>query len=89
MAALKLALRLLGGHLFGVSLPRFHRREPQVFQIQYVWLAPVFELTEFSLPPLACDLPRCRHLRHYIVGLPEVVPDILLVARQRSFLIQV
>ncbi|GAB4464865.1 MAG: hypothetical protein OHK0037_19230 [Elainellaceae cyanobacterium] len=29
------------------------------------------ESAEFSLPPLTCELPRRRHLRHYIVGTPE------------------
>ncbi|GAB4476063.1 MAG: hypothetical protein OHK0037_37580 [Elainellaceae cyanobacterium] len=42
-----------------------------MLRIQYVWSAPVSESAEFLLPPLTCELPRRRHLRHYIVGLPE------------------
>ncbi|GAB4477791.1 MAG: hypothetical protein OHK0037_39760 [Elainellaceae cyanobacterium] len=39
--------------------------------IQYVWSSPVSEATQFLLPPLTCELPHRRRLRHYIVGLPE------------------
>ncbi|GAB4475144.1 MAG: hypothetical protein OHK0037_36290 [Elainellaceae cyanobacterium] len=42
-----------------------------MYRIQYVWSAPVSESAEFSLPPLTCELPRRRRLRHYIVGTPE------------------
>ena len=42
-----------------------------MLQIQYVWSSPLSEATEFSLPPLTCELPHRRRLRHYIVGLPE------------------
>ncbi|WP_297075265.1 hypothetical protein [Thermoleptolyngbya sp. M55_K2018_002] len=42
-----------------------------MFPIQYVWSSPFSEATQFSLPPLTCELPRHRRLRHYIVGQPE------------------
>ncbi|GAB4151273.1 MAG: hypothetical protein Fur0046_30630 [Cyanobacteria bacterium J069] len=42
-----------------------------MLQIQYVWSSPLSEATQFSLPPLTCELPHRRRLRHYIVGLPE------------------
>ncbi|GAB4142234.1 MAG: hypothetical protein Fur0046_18630 [Cyanobacteria bacterium J069] len=40
-------------------------------QIQYVWSPPFSEATQFSLPPLICELPRRRRLCHYLVGTPE------------------
>ncbi|GAB4151936.1 MAG: hypothetical protein Fur0046_31440 [Cyanobacteria bacterium J069] len=42
-----------------------------MLHIQYVWSSPLSEATQFSLPPLTCELPHRRRLRHYIVGLPE------------------
>jgi len=39
--------------------------------IQYTWSSPRSEATQFSLPPLTCELPRRRRLRHYIIGRPE------------------
>ncbi|GAB4156286.1 MAG: hypothetical protein Fur0046_36230 [Cyanobacteria bacterium J069] len=42
-----------------------------MLQIQYVWSSPISETTEFSLPPLTCELPRRRRLRHYLVGSAE------------------
>ncbi len=39
--------------------------------IQYTWSSPISEEAQFSLPPLTCELPRRRRLRHYIIGLPE------------------
>ncbi|BAU44742.1 hypothetical protein [Leptolyngbya sp. O-77] len=39
--------------------------------VQYTWSSPRSEATQFSLPPLTCELPRRRRLRHYIIGLPE------------------
>ncbi|MBF2084988.1 hypothetical protein [Thermoleptolyngbya sp. C42_A2020_037] len=39
-----------------------------MLQIQYVWSSPCSEATEFSLPPLTCELPRRRRLRLYLVG---------------------
>ncbi|GAB4138588.1 MAG: hypothetical protein Fur0046_13180 [Cyanobacteria bacterium J069] len=39
-------------------------------QIQYVWSSPFLAAAQFSLPPLTCELPPRRRLRHYIVGLP-------------------
>jgi hypothetical protein len=41
-----------------------------MFRIQYVWSAPVSESAQFLPPPLTCEPPRRRCLRHYIVGLP-------------------
>ncbi|WP_225906662.1 MULTISPECIES: hypothetical protein [Thermoleptolyngbya] len=42
-----------------------------MLHIQYVWSSPLSEATQFSLPPLTCELPHRRRLRHYLVGLPE------------------
>ncbi|WP_448602895.1 hypothetical protein [Thermoleptolyngbya sp.] len=42
-----------------------------MLRIQYVWSSPISEEAQFSLPPLTCELPRRRRLRHYIIGLPE------------------
>ncbi|GAB4437186.1 MAG: hypothetical protein OHK0035_25020 [Cyanobacteria bacterium J069] len=42
-----------------------------MLHIQYVWSSPISETTEFSLPPLTCELPRRRRLRHYLVGSAE------------------
>jgi hypothetical protein len=42
-----------------------------MLRIQYVWSSPISEEAHFSLPPLTCELPRRRRLRHYIIGLPE------------------
>ncbi|MBF2084842.1 hypothetical protein, partial [Thermoleptolyngbya sp. C42_A2020_037] len=39
--------------------------------IQYTWSSPRSEATQFSLPPLTCELPHRRRLRHCIIGLPE------------------
>ncbi|MFQ3617986.1 MAG: hypothetical protein SNJ57_03020 [Cyanobacteriota bacterium] len=39
--------------------------------IQYIWSSPFSEATQFLLPPLTCELPRRRRLRHYIIDLPE------------------
>ncbi|BAU44724.1 hypothetical protein [Leptolyngbya sp. O-77] len=38
--------------------------------IQYTWSSPRSEATQFSLPPLTCELPRRRRLRLYLVGSP-------------------
>ncbi|BAU42136.1 hypothetical protein [Leptolyngbya sp. O-77] len=38
--------------------------------IQYTWSSPASEATQFSLPPLTCELPRRRRLRLYLVGSP-------------------
>ena len=38
--------------------------------IQYVWSSPVPEATQFSLPPLTCELPRRRRLRLYLSAPP-------------------
>ncbi|MFQ3615892.1 MAG: hypothetical protein SNJ57_05125 [Cyanobacteriota bacterium] len=38
--------------------------------IQYTWSSPFSEATQFSLPPLTCELPRRRRLRLYLVGSP-------------------
>jgi len=39
--------------------------------IQYTWSSPLSEEAHFSLPPLTCELPPRRGLRHYLVGTPE------------------
>jgi len=39
-------------------------------QIQCVWSLPISEAAQFSLPPLTCELPPRRGLRHYLVGTP-------------------
>jgi hypothetical protein len=39
--------------------------------IQYTWSSPLSEEAQFSLPPLTCELPPRRGLRHYLVGTPE------------------
>jgi hypothetical protein len=44
-----------------------------MLQVQYVWSFPVAEAASFSLPPLTCELPRRRRLRHYLVGAAEDV----------------
>ncbi|QKD81166.1 hypothetical protein HPC62_02340 [Thermoleptolyngbya sichuanensis A183] len=35
------------------------------------WSSPRSEATQFSLPPLTCELPHRRRLRHYLVGSAE------------------
>ncbi|WP_316790949.1 hypothetical protein [Thermoleptolyngbya oregonensis] len=42
-----------------------------MLKIQYTWSSPISEATQFSLPPLTCELPHRRRLRHCIIGLPE------------------
>jgi len=42
-----------------------------MLRIQYVWSSPISEEAHFSLPPLTCELPPRRGLRHYLVGTPE------------------
>jgi len=39
-----------------------------MLRIQYVWSSPISEEAHFSLPPLTCELPPRRGLRHYLVG---------------------
>jgi hypothetical protein len=42
-----------------------------MLRIQYVWSSPFSEEAHFSLPPLTCELPPRRGLRHCLIGTPE------------------